>query len=186
MQGSAMPLSEQTFQTVALQDPEGQWELHCGRLRQKPAMSYEHNRTGYELQADLMEQLDRRAFYVSLNTARLRISADHTYIPDICVIPTALTRPHRGSYALEVYNSPLPLVVEVWSPSTGSYDIEVKLREYQRRGDLEIWRLHPYEHTLTVWRLQSDGTYAESFHRGGSVQPAALPNVTIDLDALFA
>jgi Uma2 family endonuclease len=180
-----VPVTERTFQTVALEDPEGQWELHGGRLRQKPAMSYEHNYDAGELQIDLIQQLDRRAFHVSLNRARLRISPEHTYIPDLCVIPMELIRPHRGSYALEVYEAPLPLVVEVWSPSTGTYDVEVKLREYQRRGDLEIWRLHPYERTLTVWRLQSDGTYTESFHQGGTIKLAALPDVTIDLDALF-
>jgi Uma2 family endonuclease len=44
---------------------------------------------------------------------------------------------------LELYVEPLPLVVEVWSPSTGQYDVDEKLPEYQRRGDLEIWRFHP-------------------------------------------
>ena len=62
----------------------------------------------------------------------------------------------------------------------------MKLREYQRRGDLEIWRIHPYEHTLTAWRRQPDGSYAESLHTSGTVSPNALPGVTIDLDALFA
>ncbi len=30
-----MPVSEQTYRVVALEDPEGQWELHRGRLREK-------------------------------------------------------------------------------------------------------------------------------------------------------
>ena len=47
-----------------------------------------------------------------------------------------------GGY-LEAYADPLPLVVEVWSRSTGDYDIEVKLQEYQRRsgGDWRTWSL---------------------------------------------
>lgn len=180
-----MPVSERTFQTVALEDPEGQWELHCGRLRQKPAMSFEHYYIADELQLDLIEQLDRRSFHVALNHTRLRISPEHTYIPDICVIPRELLQAHRGSYELEVYATPLPLVVEVWSPSTGSYDVDVKVLEYQRRGDVEIWRLHPYERTLTAWRRQPDGSYARSFHQAGAIQPAALPGVTINLDTLF-
>jgi Uma2 family endonuclease len=78
-------------------------------------------------------------------------------------------------------------VVEVWSPTTGNYDLETKLGEYQRRGDREIWLIHPYDRTLTTWRRQPDGSYAESHHdHGGTVQPTALPGVTIDLDALFA
>jgi Uma2 family endonuclease len=87
---------------------------------------------------------------------------------------------------LETYTESLPLVVEIWSPSTGQYDLQTKLHEYQRRGDLEIWRIHPYERTLTAWRRQPDGSYAESTHTNGTVKPVALPNVSIDLDGLFA
>jgi Uma2 family endonuclease len=56
------------------------------------------------------------------------------------------------SLELEIYDEPLPLVAEVWSPSTGGYDVLAKLPEYRRRGDTEIWLLHPYERTLTAWR----------------------------------
>jgi Uma2 family endonuclease len=98
----------------------------------------------------------------------------------------ALVLPQLDQRTLEVYEDPLPLVVEVWSPSTGDYDVESKLVEYQRRGDLEIWLIHPYDHTLTAWRRQPDGSYAETRYDGGAVQPAALPDVTIDLDSLFA
>ncbi len=58
--------------------------------------------------------------------------------------------------------------------------------EGHRRGDTEIWLIHPYERTLTAWRRQPDGTYAETVYRGGPVQPATLPDVTIGLDTLFA
>ena len=78
------------------------------------------------------------------------------------------------------------MVVEVWSPSTGGYDVDAKLPEYQRRGDLEIWRLHPYERTQTVWRRRADGSCDESAYHGGTIEPLGLPGVTIDLDALFA
>ncbi len=77
------------------------------------------------------------------------------------------------------------LVAEVWSPSTGNYDVDAKIPEYQRRGDLEIWRLHPYDRMLTVWRRQEDGSYETFEQIGGSIQPFALPGVTIDIDSLF-
>jgi Uma2 family endonuclease len=102
-------------------------------------------------------------------------------------MPTALEQTLRerpGS--LDAYSEPLPLVVEIWSPSTGDYDINQKLPGYQQRGDLEIWRIHPYERTLTVWRRQPTGAYAETVYRGGVVPVASLPGVTIDLDALFS
>lgn len=181
-----MPVSEQTFRQLALEDPEGQWELHCGHLRRKPPMTFEHNEVASELYSRLKEQLDRNRFRVRLGMGHVRRSPENYYIPDVFVIPIDLTRPLRARPdVLEAYDAPLPLVVEVWSPSTGDYDVDGKLPEYQRRGDLEIWRIHPFERTLIAWRRQSDGSYAESHYTGGTVQPVALANVTIDLDTLF-
>jgi Uma2 family endonuclease len=51
----------------------------------------------------------------------------------------------------------MPLVVEVRSWTAESYDFATKLQGYRLRGDLEIWFIHPYERTLTVWRRQPDG-----------------------------
>ena len=78
----------------------------------------------------------------------------------------------------------MPLVVEVWSPSTGDYDVEVKLREYQQRGDAEIWRIHPYERTLTTWRLQPAGSYEQTVYSTGIIQLVALPGVEIEIGRL--
>ncbi len=181
-----MPVSEATYERVALEDPEGQWELVCGRLRSKPAMTTEHNNVMQRLDHQLQIQLDDAAYLVSVNTSRLRISTGSYYVPDLCVIPRDLQRRLRerpGSF--EVYDEPMPLVVEVWSPSTGDYDVEAKLREYQLRGDAEIWRIHPYDRSLTAWRRQPDGSYTETLQRCGTAQPAVLPRVTIELDRLF-
>ena len=183
-----MPIKEATYEQVALEDPEGQWELVCGRLRSKPGMTTEHGHVTRALDQSLVLQLDARAYTVSAGSARLRISSGTYYIPDLCVIPREFEQRKLRELPgrLEIYEEPLPLVVEVWSPSTGEYDVEEKLREYQRRGDLEIWRLHPYERTLTAWRHQPDGSYSETLSRGGTVQPITLPNVTIELERLFA
>ena len=86
---------------------------------------------------------------------------------------------------LEVYDEPMALVVEVWSPSTGAYDVEEKLREYQLRRDREIWRLHPYDRQLTAWPVEAGGAYDEAVYRAGEVRPAALRNVSIELETLF-
>jgi Uma2 family endonuclease len=74
----------------------------------------------------------------------------------------------------------------VWSPSTGAYDIAGKLPEYRRRGDAEIWYVHPYERTLTAWRRQEDGSYTETvYHEDEVVEVASLPGVRITLAELF-
>jgi Uma2 family endonuclease len=181
-----MPVSEQTFLQVALEDPSGHWELHCGALRQKPDMTAPHNRIMSRLSGWLFQQLDLSQFEVRTNSGHVRRSPENYYIPDVSVIPTEFVERQMTSLELETYGDPLPLVVEIWSPSTGQYDVTIKLHEYQRRGDLEIWLIHPYDRVLRAWRRQPDGSYTESAHTSGAVQPVALPNVTIDLDALFA
>lgn len=180
-----MTVSEAAFRKLALEDLDAQWELDCGSLRRKPGMTAQHNRTMTRLVGFLFQQLDQTEFDVRCNSGHLRRSAERYYIPDVAVIPVALVLPQLDQRTLEVYEDPLPLVVEVWSPSTGDYDVESKLFEYQRRGDLEIWRLHPYERTVVAWRRQADGSYTETTYTSGTISPVALPSVGIDLDALF-
>jgi len=181
-----MRISEKQYQEIALRERDEQWELDCGRLRSKPSMTYEHNHVSRVLGFSLQSQLGFENFEVSVNEGRARRSSEKYYIPDVMVIPRAYTLPLRGRRdVLEAYRDPLPLVVEVWSPSTGSYDARSKLPEYQQRGDLEIWFIHPYERTLTAWRRQPDGSYSETLFDGGTIQPVALAGVTIDLDALL-
>jgi len=180
------PVSEETYRQFALGDPQGQWELYRGQLREKPGMSVEHGSVMMRLVEWLLNQLDRSEYLVRVTHARLRRSADTYYVPDVVVIPTVLElallqRP--GS--LDAYADPLPLVVEIWSPSTGDYDINEKLPDYQARGDLEIWYVHPYKRTLTAWRRLPNGKYEEMIYREGVIRPTALPGVEIDLAILF-
>src|SRR6266487_4428970 len=164
-----MPISEATYERVALEDPEGHWELVCGRLRSKPAMTTEHNAVPRNLARLLVLSLVPQHYIVATDNARLRVSSGSYYVPDLCVLPRAFERRLRekpGTF--EVYDEPMPLVVEVWSPSTGDYDVEEKLREYQRRGDLEVWLIHPYERTLTAWRRRSAGNYEQTLYRTGT------------------
>jgi len=78
-----------------------------------------------------------------------------------------------------------PFVSEIWSHSTGEYDIEEKLPGYRECGDREIWRLHPFDKDVTAWRRRPDGSYEESVFRAGVVELHALAGVYIDLDELF-
>jgi Uma2 family endonuclease len=182
-----MAVTQEAFERVALKDPDGKWELHCGTLRSKPGMTAGHNQYGRLLGFRLQQQLPLDAYEVSTDDAYVRFSPTRTYIPDVAVIPKRLVeRQKREEPArLEVYSDPLPLVVEVWSPSTGKEDLTDKLPGYQARGDAEIWLLRPHERTLIASVRQPDGSYTEHVHRGGIIRPAALPAVSIDLDELF-
>ena len=177
-------ISEEAYQQFVLSGVEGSWELHDGRLVEKPGMTFRHGQIPMLLGHFLLSQLDRAQFQV-VSELRVRRSSATVFVPDLMVVPAAYSEEIRDRPVLAIFSDPLPLVVEVWSPSTGDYDVDAKLPVYQQRGDLEIWRIHPYERTLTAWRRQPDGSYQETIHREGVVKPAALPGVAIDLGALF-
>jgi Uma2 family endonuclease len=161
-------------------------EVHRGRLREKPSMSFDHNDVMVYLAHQLILQLDRSAFRVHVDNTRVRRTDATYYLPDVVVIPIHLAEPFQGRIGvLEIYDEPLPLVAEAWSLSTGKYDVDEKLEEYENRGDWEILYLHPYERTLMSWRRQPDGTYTKTVFHGGKVELFALPGVVIDLDELF-
>ncbi len=179
-------MSEQEYRDLALNDPDHRWELWDGGLVEKPLMSIRHTALSFLLGHRLQDQLDWSVYRVNVNGDRARISSRAYYIPDIIVIPaTYQSSDEYDPRALGVYAEPLPLVVEIWSPSTGRYDIATKLDGYRQRGDLEIWFIHPYERTLTAWRRQPDDAYREEIYLGGIVAVAPLPGVAVDFDALL-
>src|SRR5918994_176446 len=177
-------ISEEAYQKFVLSGVDGSWELHDGRLVEKPAITFRHGQIPMLLGHFLLSQLDRDA-YALVSELRVRKSSATVFMPDLMVVPTAYSEEIRDRPVLAIFSDPLPLVVEVWSPSTGDYDVDAKVPVYQQRGDLEIWRIHPYERTLTAWRRQPDGSYKATIHRGGIVPPVALPGVEINLDELF-
>ena len=181
----AQRMSEEQYRQFVLAQPEGQWELHDGRLVEKPGVTWEHADIAMELAYLLRHQIPRDEYRVFMES-RVRRPTATIFMPDIMVVPTAYGEPFRGRPgSLAIFSDPLPLIIEIWSSSTGDYDVDAKLPVYQQRGDLEIWRIHPYERTLTSWQRQPDGSYQETMHRGGSISPMALPGVTIDLETLF-
>ena len=178
-------ISNEAYERLALSDDERKWELWDGVLREKPAMSAAHNELGMMLGHMFMTQLDRNLYRVRVDSGKARRPESTYFIPDVFVVPTAYVTPLLDQRVLEVYDQPLPLVVEIWSPTTGAYDIDEKLAACQQRGDLEIWCFHPYERTLMAWPRQPDGSYRDFLYREGIVRPIALPGVEIDLALLF-
>lgn len=180
----AQRISEQAYIELVSREPVETWELHDGLLVEKPGKSWDHDEIVLELSHLLWSQLDRQQFRVRIEG---RVRRPGTIVrPDVFVVPAAYGDEFRGRPGvLAIFSRPLPLVVEIWSRSTGVYDVNAKIPICQERGDLEIWRIHPYERTLTAWRRQPDGTYEEQLYREGIVRPVALPNVAIHLGDLF-
>jgi Uma2 family endonuclease len=179
-------ITEEEYLRLVVAEPDRQLELYDGEVREKPPVSWEHGDVALELAYLLRQQIDRREFRIAINDWRVRPGPGSIYIPDLIVVPTAYGDEYKERPGvLAIFRDPLPLVVEIWSRSTGDYDVNAKIPEYRRRGDQEIWRLHPYERTITAWRRQADGSYIETIYRDGAIQPIALPGVSIDLAALF-
>lgn len=180
-----MPISVATFKRVVMEDDDHKWELRCGTLVEKPGMTMEHNDDAWEILRQLALQLDPDRYRVRSNAGHMALGDDY-FIPDVAVIPIELANARRGRRReLETYEEPLPFVVEVWSRSTGRFDVDSKLPAYQQRGDAVTWRVHPYERTVTVWVRGAAGQYTRSEHTDGQVSIPSLPGVAIDLDRLF-
>lgn len=182
----SMAVSLATYEQVALEDGDVTWEYVSGRLREEPGMTQEHNDTAFYLAHQLASQLDREQFILRSNAGRLQTLSGNEYVPNVVVVPTRIAHTQAGSGKLESHVEPLPFVAEVWSKSTGAYDIDTKLPDYLARGDEVVWRVHPYEKTVRAWTRQPDGAYLESEHAGGVVAIASLPGVAIDLAELFS
>jgi Uma2 family endonuclease len=182
----AQRITEADYEEVVWAEPQRKWELVDGRLQEKPGMTLRHSKILMLLGHLLLRQLDHSQFTV-LGESRVRRSPGGIFIPDLIVLPNAAARDLVDAPGqLAIISEPALLVVEIWSRSTGTFDVETKVPDYKVRGDHEIWRVHPYERTLTAWRRQPDGTYSETIYRDGTVTPATLPEVAIDLAELFA
>ena len=177
-------LTEQDFEAFLLSGIEGHWELHDGVLVEKPAMTWDHQNVMLNLAVQLNQQIAREAFRVQVES-RVQRQEETVLQPDVMVIPEHYGDAFRNQPGkLVIIDKPLPLVAEVWSVSTGNYDVKAKLPIYMQRGDVEIWLIHPYEKTVTSWRRQPDGTYSSSIYQEGAIRPVALPDVVIDLAEL--
>ncbi len=179
-------LTNEDFEAFLLSGIEGHWELHDGVLVEKPGMTWDHQVAMVELASQLRIWLPRHAFRVQVES-RVRRPEATVLQPDVMVIPEHYGDEFRNQPGtLAIFSRPLPFVAEVWSVSTGEYDVLAKLPIYQQRGDEEIWLIHPYDKTVTSWRRQPDGTYLSSVHHEGTIRLAALPDVVIDVAELFS
>jgi Uma2 family endonuclease len=178
-----MQITERTFEDIVLANPGRKLEMYEGQVREKPQMSIGHIRMEAKLFLQLATQWKGSAFEVRMSRAPVRRSARNYSLPDAYVVP----RHPRGVplQRFEEFADPLPYVAEIWSPSTGAYDIDEKLPGYRDRGDREIWRLHPLEPRVRACRGRPNGSYEQLEFESGAVELHALRGVFVDLDDLF-
>lgn len=78
------------------------------------------------------------------------------------------------------------LVIEIVSPDKPDRDLVEKRFDYAEAGIPEYWIVNPLDQSVTVLHLDGD-TYTDHgpFTRGQHATSALLPNLTIDIAALF-
>lgn len=101
--------------------------------------------------------------------------------PDVLIVCDLTKLDYRGMRGAPDW------LAEILSPSTASYDRNLKLRTYERAGVPEVWLLHPDDRLLSIHRLE-----ARQYGRPTTVELkgrapiVAIPGVSIDLDPLGA
>lgn len=77
------------------------------------------------------------------------------------------------------------IVVEILSPTTRSVDLTRKAALYAREGVPEYWIADPDAPSLTIHTLRN-GRYEPVPAAPGTARSLVLPDLVVDLDALFA
>ena len=122
----AQRITEAEYEHIVATQPDHQWELVDGQLREKPGMTWEHSDLVMWLGYLLLRQLDKERFRVFAES-RVRRPTATIFMPDVLVVPTEYGDEFRDRPGkLAIFSQPLPLVVEIWSCSTGDYDVEAK------------------------------------------------------------
>jgi Uma2 family endonuclease len=155
-------------------------ELVEGEIVQMPPIGSPHGGTVAFLTSFFGSRLGGRAIVNPQNPVRL---ADYSEPqPDI-----ALLRPRPDFYRAS-HPSPgdVSLVVEV-GDSTIAYDRQVKVLLYARAGIPEVWLVDLQAERVEVYRQPAAQGYVDIriLGRGGSLSPAAFPDVTVRVDEVL-
>ncbi|MGA2133107.1 MAG: Uma2 family endonuclease [Bryobacteraceae bacterium] len=171
--------------------PENKLEeiLH-GESRIMPPATRRHVNVVEKLGAMLRSLLDERDSTVIIAGAGLGIERDPlTYrIPDLMVFRTEVLRQDEaGAADNDPYIWTVPeLLVECLSPSNRKGSVRELLADYAQIAVPEVWLLDPAIPQFTSYRYESAAPLEFHSQDHGAVSPLLLPNMTVDLDELWA
>ena len=78
------------------------------------------------------------------------------------------------------------LVVEVLSPKTARFDLQVKRRAYFRSGTEELWIVDPAKRELAIYQRSSPEAPIVTLSEGDLLTSALLPGFKLPLSEVFA
>ena len=102
-------------------------------------------------------------------------------------ISQAATEPEAGAADNDPYIWTVPeLLVECLSPSNRKGSVRELLADYAQIAVPEVWLLDPAIPQFTSYRYESAAPLEFHSQDHGAVSPLLLPNMTVDLDELWA
>ncbi len=188
----ALALKKETYTYSDYQryTEDNRFELIAGEVYDmSPAPSRRHQQISVELSRQIANHLaDRRCsvyaapFDVRLTEADESDEECTTIVqPDISIICDQEKLDDKGCKGAPDF------IAEILSPYTASKDNITKAALYEKHSVKEYWIVHPLDNIIIVRRLGEHGKYAPAdFYDGkGTLALTVLPDLTIDLDALF-
>lgn len=156
-------------------------ELIDGRLYVSPHPRLPHQRIVLRLSRIFADYADEHGGEV-FPGCNVDPSRGNHFEPDVVVLAPGFDGRLTD---LSVASAP-SLIVEVSSPSTKLYDLNVKRDAYERQGVPEYWCVDVDLEEVRVFRL-ADGRYGEPavVGRGEHLEPLLLPGLVVPVDGIF-
>jgi len=172
-----------TYQDYLLLPYDKRYELIEGDLHRVPAPLTNHQKVSRNLQRILWEFVQKNGLgEVLYAPVDVVLSSEDVVQPDILFIAK-----ERLAILTEKNVRAAPdLVIEILSPSSKEWDLEIKRKLYEKYGVREYWIVDPEAQTVEVLQLTDDGYLAfRVFSRGTKLKSPLLKDFSFPIEAIF-
>jgi Uma2 family endonuclease len=155
-------------------------ELIRGVLYMTPPPSESHDEAVGNLNREFQRALDRCAYRGTLYIPRAALWIDdHTYLePDLMYVSDELKKEMKPQHRTRA-----DIVVEITSPSSGSYDRSTKSDTYRAMGVRELWLMDTEARDIEVRSFEAGRS--ANYTITDTLRSEVLPRIEIPVSALF-
>jgi Uma2 family endonuclease len=164
-------------------DTDIRFELIDGELIEMPAPSLFHQLLLAGYFSVLWNHVqERKLGWVMFAPVDVELTLHSALQPDLVFI----SRSNQGTMAGKRVVGAPDLVVEATSPESRVRDMVRKRNQYQHAEVKEYWLVDTKAQTHTTWALDGRHYVEVPANEDGTARSIVLPDLTIDVDALFA